>query len=51
MWSAGDLPFAIAIVVLAVRWMTGYEVAERRAAELARAGREPRQRHLAPSWS
>ena len=41
MWTVGDLPFAVAVVVLAVRWMTGYEVAERRAAELAAQAEAP----------
>ncbi len=41
MWVAGDLPFAIAVVALAVKWLTGYEVAERRAAELALQASEP----------
>ncbi len=41
MWVAGDLPFAIAVVALAVKWLTGYEVAERRAAELAAQPSEP----------
>lgn len=35
MWSAGDLPFAIAIAILATRWMSGFEKEEERAAELA----------------
>jgi putative membrane protein len=40
MWTAGDLPFAIAVVVLAIRWLSGYEAEERRAAELAATSAE-----------
>jgi cytochrome c oxidase assembly factor CtaG len=30
MWSAGDLPFAVAIVALAVRWLGGHDAEQRR---------------------
>ena len=44
MWSAGDLPFAFAIAVLFVRWLSSIEASDASSRELLSSAGEPTAR-------